>query len=94
MSWDGRQHKQPVVRYELTGEVEGIQLVWRLTLPCGHTVRRAGGRTAKLGQYGAVRINGGLYICVPRSVACDVCRDGRLSVSSPVNDQQKRQEGE
>ena len=73
MSWDGRQHKVPVVRYERVG-MEGNQIVWRMTLPCGHAVLRTGGREARDGDYGACTINGIRYLCVARSVACDVCR--------------------
>lgn len=74
--WDGRQHKQPVVRYELVTRVGPCdsQIVWLMTLPCGHTVTRTGGREAIPGQYGACTINGKLYLCVPREVACDICR--------------------
>jgi hypothetical protein len=73
--WDGRQHKVPVVSYELVRDgVKRFQLLWRMTLPCGHTVQREGGRLARPGEYGARVIAGESYVHVPRVVCCDVCR--------------------
>ena len=70
---DGRRRKQPVERYELVTKVgpHNSQIVWRMTLPCGHSVLRTGGREARPGEFGAREINGRKYICVPRTVACD-----------------------
>jgi hypothetical protein len=75
--WDGRQHLVAVTHYELIeGEAGSYgQLIWRLTLKCGHIVKRVSGHEAQPGQYGARMINGKLYVSVARKVACDICRD-------------------
>ena len=71
---DGRSRKQPVVRYELVTAIGpcSSQIVWRMTLPCGHSVLRTGGREARPGEFGAREVNGKMYVCVPRAVACDL----------------------
>ena len=77
MTYDGRKHKVDVVSYKQVPGMFGKYrlLRWRLTLTCGHTVGRTGGRESSSDRLDARQINGSYFVGVPRRVACDVCRD-------------------
>jgi hypothetical protein len=71
-----RPSRISVVGHELLGEVDtqwGPRMSWKLTLACGHTRLVIAGRRCDVSAYGRQRINGELFLHVPKSLNCAEC---------------------